>query len=1243
MFVMNWNWNMNTAAMCAAVLLSADQCAAASETEESLAAYAAAIVEAGGSPPKPGELLPMRLDPSFVSPRSALPESWRGVTDMTNHHPVVGNGFLDVIRSEAKELCGEVVVESGSLSFSLASEDGRPIWSSGPLRAGDRRRFAADVRPWPIVTFSTSGEGLGSWTNLVYTRNRAEWPRGSDKLESMHPLATYRLDQIRGNRDWENPLVFMRNREPRHAIMTVYDTPEQALAARGRVDSPRVISLDGEWRALFTTLPDLAPEGFYRSGFDDSQWRTVNVPNTSELVGFGTPQFCAFAYWWMVDPPFITRKPPSASWTVAREPNGTVNYRRRFTLPPEWKGRDVRLVFDGFGAAIYVWMNGEAVGYAEDGRPGAEFDVTKFVVDGENTLAVQVLRLCDGCYMEDQDYFRLSGLFRSVWLHSIPRTHLSDFSVVTRRAGSSEPYAGGEWRVDVVPCVSGTRGGERLELRLHRRGELVCSAEGPADGKVSLSVGAPALWSAEDPNLYTLVMSLKDGEGRVLESIPQQVGFREIERSGACILVNGMPVKFNGVNRHEICPETGYAMTDELIERDFRLLKRNCVNAIRLSHYPNGPRFYELANEYGFYVIDEANLETHGLSQHGWNGYSRAGKCFHGLGGARNPAVDPRFRAAAMDRETGMVLRDRNQPCVAIWSLGNEIFVTSDFFTAAYDTIKGLDSTRPVMNQRNGKRDFQDGMYARPKLLVEYAKKGDAKRPFIPCEYEHTEGNSYGNLIDYGKAFWGYECLQGGFLWDFADQDFPQRRDPAEVKPGQPAYRWAYGGDFGDRPAHGTGCCNGAFRADRTPSPGVPEFKYIYQDAHVVASCPERGEFTITNRAYFTSLAKYVLDWTCEDDGVVAAKGTLGRMDVPPRGGASFSLPVPPVNPRARVRTWNFSWRAAEASRWCPAGLEMARDQVAVERKVAAPMRKGEDFRVEEDDGGVTVASSSQMWRVSKSTGAVEEWIVDGEKMLRSPIVPCLWRAPVTKERRELDQVRKYWEKAVQHRKVTSFKVSRGTDPARVEVNVALAFPDACGTTGEMWYVFDGARLFVKFALRPEGLEPIKVQRRWMGPMEDEPPQIPRIGVEFRVAKGLGDVRWLGRGPHENYPGRTTSAFYGLHRLRAEDFLFPYVKPQESGNRCDVCEFSMAGEDARGFRVEADGAPLHFNVLAYTAHELEIRKHQAELEDCGDWIVHVDGFQRGVDGTGAGVKPEHKIPAKGEYVFSFVLEPSKSM
>lgn len=1195
--------------------------------EDELATFAAALSEETAAPVVAADILPMRLDPSFVMPRTALPPAWRDVTAMTNHYPVMGAGNLDVIRSEAKLLAGAVQVDSGTLSFALTTEDGREIWSSGGLEKGTRKTFAVDVRECPLVTFATRGTGTGSWTNLVYTRDKENWERPSRPIDSMHPLATYRLEQVRDNRDWENPFVFQRNREPRHATMTTFDTPEQARTAKGRVDSPHWLSLDGPWRALFTPHPDLAPAGFFKSEFDDAAWRLVDVPNTSEVVGMGTPQFCAFGYWWMVDPPFVTRPPTDRAWTVAREPNGTVNYRRTFDLPAEWKDAPVKLVFDGFGAAIYVWMNGQMVGYAEDGRPGAEFDVTSFVKPGRNVLAVQVLRLCDGCYMEDQDYMRLSGLFRSVGLWRRPKTHMRDFVVKTSRTSDAEPYLGGTWQVDVTSELVNALGGEQVTAEL-----FDSSGTRVARGTSPLMVKAPRLWSAEEPNLYKLVLTLRNTDGRVIEAIPQPVGFREVENRGACILVNGQPVKFNGVNRHELAPEKGYTMTDELIERDFRLLKQNNVNAIRLSHYPNGPRFYELANEWGFYILDEANFESHGLSEHGWNGYQKR-KGFHGLGGARNPAVDPRFRAAAMDRETGMVLRDRNQPCVVMWSLGNEIFVTSDFFSEAYDTIKALDATRPVMNQRNGKKDLVDSMYARPQALVAYAQGKDVVRPFIPCEYEHTEGNSYGNLIDYGRAFWDYDCLQGGFLWDYADQELPVKRDPKAVKPGQPDWMWGYGGDFGDRPAHGTGCCNGAVRADRTPSPGVPEFKYIYQDAHVVASDPLAGIFTMTNRTFFTSLAKYELNWTCEDDCRVTVQGTLGRMDIPPQGGATVTLPVPPAVAGTRVRTWNFRWCAAEATRWCTKGFICAQDQVVVSAVSGAPRpAPSTTLDIKSNDGAVVVSNSNQTWTISKKTGAVTDWTVDGRAVLRGALEPCLWRAPVSKERAALNQVKKNWADAAQQRVVKDVVV--GPD----SVTVDWAFPTAAETTGTVVYRFR-KNLEVTFTLRPKGLKPILVSKGWMRPPEPVPPPLARVGMEFRVAKELGRVDWFGRGPHENYPGRTASAFFGRYSLPAAEFLFPYSKPQESGNRSGVYEATLSDAMGRGIRLTAPQAPFHFNILGFTAEELERRAHQAELEACGDWIVHVDGFVRGVDGTGAGLKPDQELRAEGEYSFSFTLEP----
>ena len=1115
-----------------------------------------------------------RFDLSFVEPQSALQPCARGVLE-TNAIPVSGSSDLDVIRAAGTWFSGSVRADRGPLTFVL-SGDGRELWNSGTLQAGESRRFDVCADGCGIVTYSTRGEGAGEWRELecLYARGEGIRPLGE------RPAATYRESVYDGNPPWEDPRRFAENRERPHAMRHLHCAKEN------------ILKLDGDWKIKWMKSPDLTPPDFFSSAYDDSGWGTIRLPETCETAGYGTPLFTNFGYYWTVDPPFVSRPAPDG-WLVSREPNGTSLFRRRFDVPAGWKDRRTFLRFDGFLSAIEVWVNGRRVGYAQDGRQGAEFEITDFLVtaqgghdgedavatqaghdggdavatqaghDGEdavatqNLLAVRVLRICDGSYLEDQDYWRMSGLFRPVYLESRPKAHIRDFFVRTVRASTEEPYVGGKWNltvdVDVEKEVKVKGEGEqRMELSLfddrHEKiGNLHCS---PSPTTFTLSL-VPRLWSAEEPNLYELALTLKDGQGRVLETLTRSVGFREVERRGCQMLVNGQPVMIKGVNRHEFDPDHGFALSDEQALEDLRMLKRYNVNAIRLCHYPANPSFYEMANRLGFYVMDEANCESHGLfTSDGLAGWmAKRNPLVHNYAAARNPAVDPRYRAQILDRVMGMVERDKNEPCVISWSLGNEQICQSDYFTQAYRAIRRRDPGRLVMNQRYGEKDMRDQMYEKVTNLVLYAegKMEGAKPvqlPFILCEYNHTQGNSGGNLVDYRDVFMKYPCLQGGFTWDFIDQGI-RRKDSKGRE------YFAYGGDFGDAPNSGAGCLNGCFRPDRTPSPQMQEMKYCFQDVGV-----EKFErcFVIMNYGCFASLKKYEASWTCEDDGVVVAKGSLGRLDVAPQGSATVRLAAPESKVRY-LRTWNFVFRSAETTAFCEKGFELARDQIVEE-----------------------VGHSSRPFNLSTLQPT----------NLSTSFCPCFISA-LTEKSRDL-KGRMLWE------------------PKGVTLDVT------------------------------NGVVSLKVPAQEKGTKDI----YARVGVKFALPKKFDHVEWFGRGPGENYANRKAGAHFGRYKMPIADLVFPYEVPQESGNRRDVYELVFSAPDGEKVRLTAMGKPFAFTVSPYTDEELASgKRHVSELVEADVWTVHIDDGDMGVGGVFNGLWPESFLSVGRDYSLTFGIGEEK--
>ena len=1158
------------------------------------------------------------MDTSFVTPSGAACEQRLNIAGVTYAE---GLGLavpseLCILTGSATRFAGKVGaddVTEGSVEFVIQG-DGRELWRSRVMKTGDAAQ-AFDV--------SLAGVGLLRLAASGDSGARANWVEPSFALNgSVTPRATYNPALFESRPEWENPRVFRVGTEKPTATMMVYDSAKAARQAASREDSPYFLSLDGAWKFFWVPHPEMRLKDFPQRLLAEPSWPTIAVPDCVELRGYGTPLYKNIGYYFKVDPPFVMGQ-PDPRFTTFGERNAVSAYGRTFTVPKAWKGRTVYLRFEGFASCLYVWLNGERLGYAEDGRQGAEFDITASLKEGENTLAVEVYRLCDGSYMEDQDFWRLSGLYRPVTLWSVPPAHLRDYFVRTATVAAGD-YAGA-WNLKVEARLDGVAEGATLEAELFphsfKGGRVARGRALPVGGsfQLNLPVSAPRLWSAEQPNLYRLVLTLKDARGRVVEAIPQNVGFRQIEARGSQILVNGQPILIKGVNRHEMDPDHGYAVPYSRMVEDITLMKRNNINAVRTSHYPNDPRWYDLCDAYGIYVMDEANLETHGLSD-----------------SPRNPVVDPNFRAAAMDREIGMVERDKNHPSILFWSLGNENNVDSDFFGQAYAWIKARDPGRMIQNQRNGPRDTVDAMYARVRDIEAYGRRTDTAVPFILCEYSHAMGNSSGNLADYWRVINAYPNLQGGFIWDFVDQALRKPLPSERVRHGRPATFWAYGGDYGDVPNDDNFNNNGLVQTDRRPTPQLSEMRYCYQTVFVEAADVTRGLFTVKNRAFFTNLNEYEGRWTYEENGEVIAQGKLGRLDVPPQSQQEIALPLSMVRQptyAARVSTWNFEFRTTRKTVWADTGHVVARDQAVVPAEPQPASLVGvvgsRPIESAETDADVTVTGDDFVVRISKATGSIVSWKVAGEEQLLAPLAPNFWRAPTDNDRGNgMAERHAAWRQAAERRVVEGVSAKRELD-GTWRVQVSLAYPDAGATTGALTYIFSNSgHIRVAFKLAPKG---------------DGLASLPRIGMTTQLPIGYDRVTWLGRGPDESYADRKASAFFGKYTLHASAFFFPYVEPQETGNRTET--FWVTLTDATGKGVKVTGDPkINFSVLPYLTSELETRKHPWELSPCGNWVLNIDYGQMGLageDSWGARPWPEYQLLPDREYSYGFVLEALK--
>jgi beta-galactosidase len=989
--------------------------------------------------------------------------------------------------------------------------------------------------------------------------------------------------------DWENPQMIGRNKEAPRA--TSFPVASSVSAEIGEPESsPWVRSLNGSWSFYWSPNPAQRPVDFFRPEFDVSRWATIPVPANWQLHGYDYPIYTNIRYaWGDPDPP-----------RVPHDFNPVGSYRRTFELPESWAGRQVFVSFDGVSSAFYLWVNGHDVGYSQDSRTPAEFNITRYLVPGDNVIAAEVYRYSDGSYLECQDFWRLSGIFRDVWLVSRDDLHIRDFQVHT---DLDDSYRDAILGVDVLVRNLGPSD-RPFSLRgrlLDDDGtvdddDLSASAVAEAGGEVEVRLRRtmvnPPKWSAEEPNLFRLVVTLTEPGGGEVESVSTNVGFREVEISGGQLLVNGVAVLLKGTNRHEHDPDTAHVMSTEGMVRDILLMKRNNINAVRTSHYPDVPEWYDLCDRYGLYLIDEANIESHGM---GYDPETTLGN-------------NPDWNKAHMARTIAMVERDKNHPSVIIWSLGNEAGDGVNF-TATSSWIRQRDPSRPVHYERaelGPNTDIFCPMYARIEEIVEYAETHD-DRPLIMCEYSHAMGNSNGNLADYWEAIQGHERLQGGFIWDWVDQGL---RQPVPGRPGE--FYFAYGGDFEPPGVYHDDnfLCNGLVSADRVPHPGLAEVKKVYQYITVAPVDLARGTVEIRNGYDFIDLTRFDGFWEVRGDDELIASGRLPRLEIEPAGSRRIDIPLPAIVPNPGVEYWlDLSFRLAQDSPWAERGHEVAWEQFKLELEAARPqLAPGETPPLEvEEGGGVTVVSGADfVARFDMAAGTLASFTRAGVELIAAGPRPNFWRAPTDNDRgNDMPERCAPWKAASQGWQVTSSSVDR-IGPNEVALRFEGVLPDVASTNAVTYTVLGGGDLIVEHSFFPG---------------EGELPELPRFGMQLTVPAGFETVMWYGRGPHESYWDRKAGARVGVYSGTVDEQFVDYSEPQENGNKTDVRWVSLTNRDGVGLLVV--GAPLlGFSAHHYTTDDLEAAKHSYQMTRRDDITLSIDLEQTGVGGDDSwGARP----------------------
>ncbi|MCU0394686.1 MAG: DUF4981 domain-containing protein [Chitinophagaceae bacterium] len=1022
--------------------------------------------------------------------------------------------------------------------------------------------------------------------------------------------AHYGIGQSFAYTEWENEKIVDINKQPAHVSFMAF--PNASLAAANQfAASPWYKSLNGRWKFHHTDRPEGRPLNFYEPGFDDRGWKEVPVPGNWEVNGFGMPIYTNIVYPFPKNPPFIDH---------GFAPVGT--YRTSFSVPADWKGRKIILHFGSVTGAMYLYINGKPVGFTKASKLPAEFDITPFLQDGNNTLAAQVFRWHDGSYLEDQDFWRLTGIERDVYLVAKNAVSVKDFEI---GATLDEKYTNGLYTATIqVEKPAKAVAGVLVEV-LDKSGNPVLSLKrsmSAADSVVTVKGNIPKVnaWSAEVPYLYNTIISLLDKDNKVIEVVSHKTGFRKVEIKNAQLLVNGRKIMVHGVNRHEHDEVTGHVTTKELMLKDIMLMKQHNINAVRLAHYPNDPLWLQLCDEYGLYVVDEANVEIHGMGVLPNGGFNEA----------EHPAYMPSWVPSIMDRITRMVERDKNHASVIIWSLGNESGNGKVFYDA-YDWIKQRDKTRPVqfeqaMEDRN--TDIVCPMYPSIEYMKSYAADASKTRPFIMCEYAHAMGNSSGNFQEYFDIIKSSPHMQGGFIWDWVDQGIKTTDENGK------SY-WAYGGDFGAAHLQNDAnfCANGLVAADRSLHPGIHEVKKVYQDIIFRDKDWKNGLIVVENNFSFKDLSDYRFEWVLLKNGKAAQKGGFS-VSLEPQTMQEVKLSLPAIGADGEYALNVFAYTSRELP-MLPSGHEVAREQFSDKSAAwfaANPAAAG-NLKVSKDGKLLSFASGDISGTFNTANGQWVAYTAKGLPVLKAMPEPYFWRAPTDNDfGSQMPQKLGIWRSAHANRKLVSVNAGE-PGPQGLVIEVKYLLTDVDAPYSIVYTVLNNGSVKVEASL--------DMRARAL-------PELPRFGMRMQVEKEADRISFYGRGPWENYSDRNTASFLGEYHQRLRDqFVANYVRPQENGYKTEVRWVTLANAGGRGVRITGL-QPLGFSALPYTAEDLDPgitkkNQHPSDLPERNFISLHVDGAQRGVGGDNSwGALPHAPYLLKDkQYRYAFVIEPQR--
>ncbi|RKE04099.1 beta-galactosidase [Marinifilum flexuosum] len=1008
--------------------------------------------------------------------------------------------------------------------------------------------------------------------------------------------------------DWENPEIVGIHKEQARASFYAYRTENKAIQ-NSKANSNYFINLNGTWKFNWVRKPADRPVDFYKTNYDVSKWNDIKVPAHWELEGYGVPIYTDVSY------PFPNNEP-----YIPHDYNPVGSYKRNFSIPKNWKGQEIYIHFGGVRSAAYVWVNGKKVGYTQGSKTPAEFNLTKYVKPGKNQLAVEIYRFSDGSYLEDQDYWKVSGFERDVYLYARPKTHIRDFFV---QAGLDDTYTDGEFSLNVKVNQIANKGanrsvqvkvldGKKEVINLKSNSKL---AQGDNDFIFSKTIPNVRKWTAETPNLYTLQIELKSGN-KTIEVIRRKIGFRTSEIKDGLLQINGVPITVRGVNRHEHDMDNGRVITEESMIQDILLMKQFNINSVRNSHYPNRERWYELCDEYGLYMIDEANIEAHGCEP-----YNKE----------KTLADKPHWKKAFMDRTVSMVERDKNHASIIIWSLGNETGRGRNFH-ATYKWIKERDDSRPVQSEDSGREfntDIFCPMYDRMWEMIKYVEYVQ-KRPLIQCEYAHAMGNSVGNLKDYWDLIYKHRQLQGGFIWDWVDQTFRKTNEKGDTI-------FGYGGDMGVYKVQNDSnfCANGLVSADRKLHPHIWEVKKVYQPIAIKKVDHSANQFELINRYDFISLDDVEITWTLKEDATEIANGTVDSKDLAAHQSRRFSIEITDIKAKAGKEYFLlFEAHSAVEQPMVPKGHRIAWEQfqLPIHKEVTAiEANQLSALTLNEDQNEIKIDAKGFKLRISKSNGSLNSYKIDGTELIEKDLEPFFWRAVTDNDLGNGTPARcKVWKTAGEKRELLSIETNQ-ISAQQIEVIVKYNLPTASSSYKTKYLV--------------SGNGDVEIENTFV-PNSNDLPMIPRLGMQMQLPKEFSNIEWFGRGPQESMWDRKSGAMLDHYKGTVWEQYHPYVRPQETGNKTDLRWIALTNKDGKGLM--AIGAPLlSGSALGFDYKELyhggkdKPNKHGNAIKQ-GDVIsFQIDYKQMGVGGDnswGAPVHAEYCIPSQ-PYQYSFILRP----